>query len=157
MEVVLALAIVVLLAVAAWLFQTRSRTERDLAVAREQLAQAERRGGEFEQLKSAMLQSAQAAMLATAGELNNQLLASHKAENAEAKKEAEARVQKASETFLKQVDELTKRVAEIGGQREDDRTRIDTLVRSLSNPGGAGQMAEIGLANTLQSFGLEKD
>lgn len=157
MEAVLALAIVVLLAVAAWLFQTRSRAERDLAVAREQLAQAERRGGEFEQLKSAMLQSAQAAMLATAGELNNQLLASHKAENAEAKKEAEARVQKASETFLKQVDELTKRVAEIGGQREDDRTRIDTLVRSLSNPGGAGQMAEIGLANTLQSFGLEKD
>ena len=157
MEVILVLVVIALLALAAWLFQARSKAERDLAVAREQLAQAERRGGEFEQLKSAMLQSAQAAMLATAGELNNQLLASHKAENAEAKKEAAARVQKAAEPFLKQVDELAKRVAEIGGQREDDRARIDTLVRSLSNPGGAGQMAEIGLANTLQSFGLEKD
>ncbi|MDE2165223.1 MAG: DNA recombination protein RmuC [Alphaproteobacteria bacterium] len=157
MEVILGLAVVVLLALAAWLFQARSKAERDLAVTREQLAQAERRGGELEQLKSVMLQSAQAAMLATAGELNNQLLASHKAENAVAKQDAEARVQKASETFLKQVDELAKRVAEIGGQREDDRARIDTLVRSLSNPGGAGQLAEIGLANTLQSLGLEKD
>lgn len=157
MEAVLAFVVIVLLGLAAWLFHARSRAETDLAVAREQLAQAERRGGEFEQLKSAMLQSAQAAMLATAGELNNQLLASHKAENAEAKQEAEGRVQKASEALLKQVDVLAKRVAEIGGQREDDRARIDTLVHSLSNPGGAGQMAEIGLANTLQSFGLEKD
>jgi len=156
MEIILGLAVVVLLALAAWLSHARSRAERDLAVARERLVQAERRGGEFEQLKAAMLQSAQAAMLATAGELNNQLLASHKAENAEAKKEAEARVQQASETFLKQVDELAKRVAEIGGQvRENDRV-IDTVWRSLSSPGGAGQLAEIGLANTLQSFGLEQ-
>jgi len=157
MEAILGVAVVALLALAAWLFQARSKAERDLAVAREQLAQAERHSGEFEQIKAAMLQSAQAAMLATAGELNAQLLASHKAESAQAKEDAEVRVQKASETLLKQVGELTKRVAEIGGQREDDRARIDTVVRALSNPGGAGQMAEIGLGNMLQSFGLEKD
>jgi len=155
MDVILGLAVVALLALAGWLFQARSRAERDLAVAREKLAQAEARGGEFEQVKAAMLQSAQAAMLATARELNTQLLASHKAENAEAKKDAETRVQKASDTFLKQVDELAKRVSEIGGQvRENDKT-IETVMRSLSNPAGAGQLAEIGLANTLQSFGLE--
>jgi len=137
--------------------RARHAAERELAVAREKLAQAEARGGEFEQVKAAMLQSAQAAMLATARELNAQLLASHKAENVEAKKDAESRVQKASETFLKQVDELAKRVAEIGGQvKENDKT-IDTVMRALSSPGGAGQLAEIGLANTLQSFGLEKD
>lgn len=157
MELILGFAVVVLLALAGWQFRARAKAERDLAVTREKLLQAEARGGEFEQVKAAMLQSAQAAMLTTARELNTQLLASHKAENAESKKDAESRVQKASETFLKQVDDLAKRVAEIGGQvKENDRV-IDTVVRSLSSPGGAGQLAEIGLANTLQSFGLERD
>ena len=33
---------------------------------------------------------------------------------------------------------------------------IDTVWRSLTNPSGAGALAEVGLANTLKAFGLEQ-
>ena len=42
-------------------------------------------------------------------------------------------------------------------QQLDEKGRVlDKVWRSLSSPGGSGQIAEIGLANTLKSFGLEE-
>lgn len=163
MDTALILVIVVLAAALVWLFLARDSAikaqhaaERELDVARERLSEAENRRGDFEALRRESLQAAQAAMHKTALDLSSKLLEDHKRENAETKKESEARVQQASQAFVKQVDELAKMVAMLHGQVQDKGKTLDTVMRALSSPGGAGQIAEIGLANTLKSFALEE-
>jgi DNA recombination protein RmuC len=161
------IALTVLLAVLAvgliWLFRARDsavkaqhEAERELAVAKEQLAQAERRVPDIERLTQQMSVAAAAAVLKPAQEISSKLLDDHKRESAEATKEAEARVVQASEQFAKQFESIVKKVSEISGQAQDNSKMLGTLWRSLSSPGGAGQLAEVGLANTLKSFGLEE-
>jgi DNA recombination protein RmuC len=135
--------------------KARVAAERELAVARQRLADGENRLADFERLRAESLQAAQAAVLTTAQQLSSKLLEDHKRENVEAKKEAEERVRQASEHLVRQVDEIAKAVHKLHGQVEEKGEALDTVLRALSSPGGAGELAEIGLANTLASFGLE--
>jgi DNA recombination protein RmuC len=162
MEITLAALVLLLFLAAAILavllaraMAARLAAERELAAARQQLLDGERRLEDFERLKQESLQAAQAAVLATAQQLSSKLLEDHKRENTEARKEAEERVRLASEHLVKQVDEIAKAVQQLHGQVQEKGAVLDTLWRALSSPGGAGQVAEIGLANTLKSFGLE--
>jgi len=61
----------------------RVAAERELAVARQRLADGETRLADFERLRSESLQAAQAAVLATAQQLSSKLLEDHKRENVE--------------------------------------------------------------------------
>jgi DNA recombination protein RmuC len=152
----LLLAVAVVLAVLlARQVAARLALERDLATARQRLVEGERRFGDFERLKADSLQAAQAAVLSAAQQVSSKLLDDHKRETSAAKDEAESRVRQASEQLVKQVDEIAKAVQQLSGQVQDRGAALDTLWRALSSPGGAGHMAEIGLANTLRSFGLE--
>lgn len=133
----------------------RFAAEKELAAARQQLLDGEQRLTDFARLREESLQAAQAAVLATAQQLSSKLLEDHKRENIEAKKESEERVRVASEHLVKQVDEIAKAVQQLHGQVQEKGQVLDTVWRALSSPGGAGYIAEIGLANTLKSFGLE--
>ena len=135
----------------------RLAAERELATLRQQLVEGERRVGDFERLRAESLQAAQAAVLATAQQLSSKLIDDHKRESAEAKLDGEERVRRASEQLVKQMDEIAKAVQQLHGQVQEKGAVVDTLWRALSSPGGAGQAAEIGLANTLASFGLEQE
>ena len=128
----------------------RVAAERELAVTRQRLADGENRLGDFERLRAESLQAAQAAVLATAQQLSSKLLEDHKRENAEAKKDAEERVRHASEHLVRQVDEIAKVVHKLHGQVEEKGAALDTLWRALSSPGGAGELAEIGLAKFIR-------
>ena len=147
-----ALVLAVLLARSA---SARLSAEREAATLRQQLVDGERRIGDFERLRAESLQAAQAAVLATAQQLSSKLIEDHRRENAEAKQDAEERVRRASADLVKQMDEIAKAVQQLHGQVQEKGATLDTLWRALSSPGGAGQTAEIGLANTLASFGLE--
>lgn len=151
----LLLASIVLAVLLARSAAARLAAEREAAVLRQQLVDGERRIGDFERLRAESLQAAQAAVLATAQQLSSKLIEDHKRENAEAKQEAEERVRRASADLVKQMDEIAKAVQQLHGQVQEKGAALDTLWRALSSPGGAGQAAEIGLANTLASFGLE--
>ena len=133
----------------------RIAAERELATLRQQLLDGERRIADFERLRAESLQAAQAAVLETAQQLSSKLIDDHRRETAEAKADAEERVRRASEHLVKQMDEIAKTVQQLHGQVQEKGAAVDTLWRALSSPGGAGQAAEIGLANTLASFGLE--
>jgi DNA recombination protein RmuC len=148
--VVIALGVLLARAVMA-----RLKAERDLAAARQQLVAGEQRLADFERLKQESLLATKAALIETGQQLSSKLLDDHKRESAEAKKEAEERVRQASADLVKHVGDLAKTVQQLSGQVQQKGETLDTLWRSLSSPGGAGQLAEIGLANTLQSFGLE--
>jgi DNA recombination protein RmuC len=135
----------------------RLAAERELAALRQQLLDGERRIADFERLRAESLQAAQAAVLATAQQLSSKLIDDHRRESAEAKLEAEERVRRASEQLVKQMDDIAKAVQQLHGQVQEKGAVVDTLWQALSSPGGAGQAAEIGLANTLASFGLEPE
>ena len=133
----------------------RLKAERDLATARQQVLDRERRLADFELLKHEHLVATKAALLETGQQLSSKLLDDHKRESAEAKKESEERVRQASADLVKHMGELAKTVHQLSGQVQQKGETLDTLWRALSSPGGAGQLAEVGLAHTLQSFGLE--
>jgi DNA recombination protein RmuC len=148
--VTLALALLLARATAA-----RLGLERELAVARQRLIEGERRRADFERLRAESLQAAQAAVLTAAQQVSSKLLDDHKRETSAANEDAESRVRQASEGLVRQVDEIAKAVQLLSGQMREKGAAVDTLWRALSSPGGAGQLAEIVLANTLRSFGLE--
>lgn len=133
----------------------RLAAERDAAALGQQLQDGERRLADFERLRQESLQAAQAAVLATAQTLSSKLLDDHKRETAEAKKDAEERVKLHAEQLVRQVDDIAKAIVQLNGQVQEKGRTLDTVWRALSTPGGAGQIAEIGLANALRSFGLE--
>jgi DNA recombination protein RmuC len=120
---------------------------RELAVMRQRL-------GDFERLKEESLKSAQAAVLETAQALSSKLLADHKRENEEAKKAGEALVRQTTEQLFQRFEHVTHAVAQLKGEVGVSGQQLDTLWRALTSPGGSGYFAEIGLANTLKSFGL---
>ena len=130
--------------------------ERELAVTYEKLSEAENRRGDFETLRRESLQAAQAAMLETAQVVSSKLLDDHKRESAEVKKESEARLKELAQPLVDHATKLDAAVAALNSQMQDKGKTLDTVMRALSSPGGAGQIAEIGLANTLKSFALEE-
>jgi len=83
------------------------------------------------------------------------LLDDHKRETTEAKQQTEESVRKVNETLLKQVAEVAQLVTVLGDRVNKTGGEMELLMRAVTSPGGSGQLAEIGLANTLQSFGLE--
>jgi DNA recombination protein RmuC len=120
---------------------------REVAVMRQQL-------GDFERLKVESLKSNQAAVLETAQLVSSKLLADHKRENEEAKKTGEALVRQTTEQLYQRFEQVTQAVAQLKGEVGVSGQQLDTLWRALTSPGGSGYFAEIGLANTLKSFGL---
>ena len=93
----------------------------------------------------------EAGALEAAQALSKQLIDDHKRESAE----AQERVQQVNTALVKQVDDITKAVAALNTQIDEKGRVLDKVWRSLTSPGGSGQIAEIGLANTLKGFGLE--
>jgi DNA recombination protein RmuC len=130
--------------------------ESQAALRQQEVVEIKKRMDDWEATKAESLQAAKAAVLATASELSSKLLEDHKRESGEAKKDAEERVRKTTEMLLSQVQELTKTVAALNMQVDQNRGTMDTVWKALSCPGGVGHFAEIGLENTLKSFGLEK-
>ncbi|HWK44842.1 MAG TPA: DNA recombination protein RmuC [Stellaceae bacterium] len=124
------------------------------ALARQQAAQIAQQMQDWTATKAEFLQSTRSAVLTTAQELSTKLIEDHKRESAEAKVASAALVQQTTENLLKGVAEITQQVAQLKGQVGEKGVQLDTVLRALSSPGGAGYYAEIGLANTLKTFGL---
>ncbi len=120
---------------------------RELAVMRQQL-------GDFERLKEESLKSNQAAVFETAQQVSSKLLEDHKRESAEAKKSGEELVRQTTEQLFQRFEHVSQAVAQLKGEATTSGQQLDTLWRALTSPGGSGYFAEIGLANTLKSFGL---
>ena len=137
--------------------EARRAAERRVAATEERLAASERQSADYERQRQEALTQARAAALETAHALSAKLIDDHRRESAEARKAADEQVRQTSEQLVRQVDDIAKAVAALNGQVQEKGRVLDTVWRSLSSPGGAGQLAEIGLANTLRGFGLEAE
>jgi DNA recombination protein RmuC len=134
----------------------RVEAEKAALLAGEQAAELGRRVPSLDALKADMLQASKAALLDSAQAISSKLLEDHKRENAEAKQQGEEQVKRTAAELLKQLEQVAQSVAQLQGQLGEKSQVLDTVWRALTNPGGAGYYAEIGLANTLKSFGLEE-
>ncbi len=117
----------------------------------------EERMRDLDLMKKQAIEAANAGALDSASKMSSKLLDDHKRQTSEAKKESEARVKETTEQLVNQITEVGKTIHALNSDVETNRGTMETVMRALSSPGGAGQYSEIGLENTLTSFGLVKD
>lgn len=134
---------------------SKQEAEKTAALAEQAKVEMQKRMEDWETSKIESQQQAKAAMLTTATELSNKLLADHKRETEAAKKESEQLLKKTTEDLGRHFQTIVSSVATLNNQVQQTREHQETISRALSSPAGAGQYAQIGLENTLKAFGLE--
>ncbi len=160
MQLILASIISIIIgAVVGYLFcKSRSQhivIDKELLARELELLKAQQKN--WDEFHQESLKSAKAVMFEASREVSKELLDNHKRENAESKKQAEEATQKTTEKLNKEFQTVVEKLAAINSQVAQQGTKVSTIWQALSSPSGAGQFAEIGLENTLKSFGLEKD
>ena len=110
----------------------------------------------WEEAKGKFLEMTKAGVLETAQHLSSKLIDDHKRETNAAKLDAEIKLRATADQLKQEVKVLGDGVAELKGQVAEKGAIVDTVWRALTSPGGAGYYAEIGLSNTLRSFGLHE-
>ena len=110
---------------------------------------------DWEEAQKKFMDSANAALAESATKLSSKLLEDHKREATAAKEDSEKRVKKATEELFKQFETVSHSVASLTDRVGRNNDMVETVQKALSSPGGAGQFAEIGLENSLKSFGLQ--
>jgi DNA recombination protein RmuC len=110
--------------------EAKAKVETEVALARQEAVHARAQIADWEKTRDEFLKSTQASVLTTAQQISSKLL---------------------------EVQAVTDGVAQLKGQVTEKAQVLDTVWRALSSPGGAGYFAEIGLANTLKSFGLVQE
>jgi len=128
--------------------------EREAALRQQELEAMRTRMADWETAKKESIEAAKAAALASTRELSAQLIEGHKRESEAAKKDSEERVQKVTEGLQQHFQQIVQSVHALSKDVDGNRGTMETVMRSLTSPGGAGQFAEIGLENTLKSLGL---
>ena len=132
-----------------------NESQEQAALMRQRIEDMAKRMADWEQAKKESIEAAKAGALASARELSAQLLEGHKRESEAARKENEERVQKVTGELHQTFQNVVQSVHSLSRNVEANRGTMETVMRSLTNPGGAGQFAEIGLENTLKAFGLQ--
>lgn len=130
--------------------------DRKAQLATQKLSDMKSRVGDWEVQKEDSIKSARAAIMKAGGDMSSKLLEDHKRESEVTKKDSEDRIRKTTEQLLQKFEIIAKSVHTLQSTTVDTRSQMDTVMRSLSNPAGAGQMAEIGLENSLKGLGLSK-
>lgn len=135
--------------------QARHEAEKRAELMQQRMSDMERRMQDWETQREESVKAAKAAILEAGGQMSSKLLEDHKREQEATKKEQEERVKETTRTLLEQVTHITQSVSTLRERTADTNKRMETVWRALSSPGGAGQLAEIGLENTLKNLGLE--
>ena len=135
--------------------KSANEAREQASLMRQRLEDMEKRIADWEQAKKESIEAAKAGALASARELSAQLIEGHKRESEAAKKDNEERVQKVTGELHQTFQTIVQSVHSLSRNVEQNRGTMETVMRSLTNPGGAGQFAEIGLENTLKAFGLQ--
>jgi DNA recombination protein RmuC len=135
--------------------EARVESERALAAAQQRMGDLERVLKDADAARQDLVAATRSAVLETATALSSKLIEDHKRETAEARKEAEEHTSQVTETLVKRMEDITGVMTKLNADIEAKGRVLDKVWRSLTSPGGSGQIAEIGLANTLKEFGLE--
>jgi DNA recombination protein RmuC len=134
----------------------KGEAERKEQLALQKVAEVQARMQDWEKQKEESVSAARAAIMKVGGEMSSKLLEDHKREMEHAKIASEDRVRKTTEALMQQFDAIAKTVHSLRDSTLHTREQMEVVMRSLTNPAGVGQMAEIGLENSLKNLGLVK-
>lgn len=134
---------------------SRQEAIKQVELMQQKMGDMQLRMKDWESQREEALKAAKASILEAGGQMSNKLLEDHKRESETAKKEAEEVAKKTTESLLQQVKTITESVASLKDQTHENRDKMSMVWRALSNPGAAGQLAEVGLENTLKNLRLE--
>jgi len=135
----------------------RIESEKQASIAQERVAAAQQRMQDWERQREESLQAARATIMQVGNEMSSKLLDDHKREVAQAKEQNEKMISKTTLELTEKFSQLTQSVATIQDREQRTAKQMETVMRALTSPGGAGQMAEIGLENSLKKLGMQKD
>lgn len=99
--------------------------------------------------------AAKSAALEAGQQLSSKLLDDHKRENEAARELHGKATKQITETLMQQAQAMGEKLATLHESHGKQAGTLDTVMKALTNPTGAGKIAEIGLENLLKSFGLE--
>lgn len=134
----------------------RIEAEKQMSIAQERVSAASQRMQDWEKQREESLQAARATIMQVGNEMSSKLLDDHKREVAEAKAQNEKMVSKTTQELTEKFSLLTQSVATIQDREQRTAKQMETVMRALTSPGGAGQLAEIGIENSLKKLGLIK-
>ena len=129
--------------------------ERQVSLSEQRLSQQEQRIRDWEAQREEMTKAAHHSVMEAGSKMSSKLLEDHKRETEAAKKESEKRIRQETEKFGEQFVRVTSMLSQMDHKHERTNEHVETLMRTLSHPGGAGQLAEAGLENTLKNLGLK--
>ncbi len=129
--------------------------EREAARLEQRLLDMKKEKEAFEAYKEEFKQFAKSSVMEAGNQLSSKLLEDHKREATLVQKRTQEEAQKHSQKLVEQYEKASATLAQLHGNVQANSKQMDTVMRALSNPGGAGMMAEVGLENTLKQFGLE--
>lgn len=72
----------------------------------------------------------------------------------EGREEQQKITQQRTEQLMENMKQVSEKLASIANRTDGTEQRMELVMRSLSNPSGAGKMAEVGLENLLKNLGL---
>lgn len=130
----------------------RAREAAEMAAlqARTERQEIQLRMADWEKAQAQSIEAAKAATL----DISSHLLTQYKQEAAATKETSDKTVKETTEALRQHFENVAKSVSVLGNQVAETRGQADTIIRALSTPGGAGQFGEVGLENTLKTFGL---
>lgn len=135
----------------------RFEAEKQAELAMQKLATSELRVKDWETQREESVKHAKAAILEAGGQMSSKLLEDHKREQETFRKEQQERQKNLQESLMKEMHGVAQIVATMREQTQQTQGRMETVWRAIASPSGAGQLAEIGLENTLKNMGLERD
>ncbi len=131
--------------------EKRQTADKEATIAQQRLADMDQRIRDAEEFKKAAVSS----VMEIGHTVSSKLLEDHQRETKVAREQHEQMAQKTTKEVLKHVEQLSQSVAAIQSRASDNSKQMETVMRALTHPGGAGQMAEAGLENALKQLGLE--
>lgn len=131
------------------------QAQKQLSAKDQQIADWKEQQAVQEKLIEQFKQAAQASVLKAGQELSSKLLEDHKREAKTQRETQEQFTHKATQQLLEQVTNLGKQFATTDQRSTENAKQMETVMRALTHPGGAGYMAELGLENSLKQLGLE--
>jgi DNA recombination protein RmuC len=140
---------------AIWFLVLWMQTRTKLAIAISKLAEQRSREELIDELKDHTVHAAKSAALEAGQQLSNKLLDDHKRENEAARELHGKATKQITETLMQQAQAMSDKLAHLHENHGKQSSALDKVMKALTNPTGAGKIAEIGLENLLKSFGLE--
>ncbi len=133
----------------------KTEAEKQASLMEQRLADMRERMKDWESHREEQLKHTKATVMEVGQKLSSKLLEDHKREQEQAKKEQEKLAQQTTKNLMENFEKLNKSVTALESRTTSNSRQVETMMRAMTHPAGAGYLSEVGLENSLKHLGLE--